>query len=194
MSSTIRPTEEERQPPLYAIMGALHKNSEGWKDTSYALKCEEGKSRNLVDIHLATLGRLVKYEGQPIIDEAFAFMLRNGAFIKLNSRILGVKTHIGDYKTKQGKIIKAHFTHYKHYLETVKDDNLEPKYYDGNFLVKDFAEILHPLLRVPLELDLHEYKTINDYFCLQRDDETDSEDEDETPIAQLLAKRKRGAK
>jgi hypothetical protein len=91
-------------------------------------------------------------------------MIQNGAFIKLDSKILGVKSHIGDYKTKKGKIIKAHYTHYDHYLETATEDDLEPKHYVGNFLVKEFAEILHQYLRLPTEKDTHEYKTIQDYF------------------------------
>jgi hypothetical protein len=179
-------TVNENEVPIGAIMSALH-------GKTVALRYQETKSRELTGLHIQTLGRLVKYEGQSAINEAFDYMVEGGAFIKVNSRLIGVKTHVADYKTKSGKIIKAHYTHNNHYLETAKKGDLEPKYYEGNFHIKEFAEQFRSLLRRADEKS--DWKTITDFFNLTGNTVPRSpvvkieDDEWDVPIATLLKKK-----
>jgi hypothetical protein len=97
-------------------------------------------------LHIATLGRLSKYESN-IYLEALDYAEKEDMFIHCNSSIVGIKTTIDYYTPKSGKKFLAHFTLYGHYLERCKTDNEEEKFYDGNFMYRNFKAKFDPHLR-----------------------------------------------
>ena len=67
--------------------------------------------------------------------------------VSCNSKVVGVKSHIGPYTNKKGKTHMAHYTFYNHYLGPCTELGNEPIYYDGRFpygTYKDLFEIVLP--------------------------------------------------
>jgi len=130
------------EPKVKAICGLLHKNTEQRDMAHTELHYAKIKLRESKEGHIATLGRIVKYEGQPIINEALDYARKNGVFINCNSKYVGFKTIVKDYTTKSKKTYKAHFTHYDKFLEKCGAEDTEPKDYTGYFL---YAEVFNEL-------------------------------------------------
>jgi len=136
-------TEQSKTPvPLGVVCGLLHKHTEQRNNAEISLHYAKIQIRESKEGHIATLGRIVKYEGLPIIEEALEYAKCAGLFIPCNSKFVDTKTTVGDYTTKAGKTYKAHFTGNKKFLEKCKEGDEEPKYYDGYFLYKTYADIL----------------------------------------------------
>jgi len=142
MTTPIQDEQAPRPVPLAAVMARLHDNTYQRNEAEYQLQYANIKIRESKEGHVATLGRLFKYEGQPIIDEALEYASTAGMFITCDSKYVGVKTRVGDYTTKAGKVFKAHFTIYNSFLEKCKNPDEEPKDYKGHFLYKTYAEQL----------------------------------------------------
>jgi hypothetical protein len=132
--------KKDDQPPLGAVMAKLAKNTVQRNNAESALNYAEIKIRASKEGHIATLGRLVKYEGLPIIEEALDYAKSAGMFVKCDSKCIGVKTYLFPYTNKNGKSAPAHFSIYDTFLEMAKEGDQEPKYYKGNFLYKTYAE------------------------------------------------------
>lgn len=138
-------TNDEQQPkpvPLGAVMGLLKQNTAERNSASTQLHYAEIKIRESKEGHFATLGRLVKYEGLPIIEEALDYAKKSGLFVECESKWVGVKTVVKNYTTKSGKTQLAHYTIYDKFLEYVKKGDEQPKSYKGYFLYTAFAERL----------------------------------------------------
>jgi hypothetical protein len=176
-----------RPVPVGAVMGMLRDNTFERNENAYHLSQANDKNRSLIDIHVETLGRLVRYEGQSSIEEAFDFMCESGAFIKLNSQLLNIKTTIV-HQISKGKNRRVHRTHYNHF-QSYAADKEEPKYYDGNFRIGEFKNILYPMLRSVSKPSA--FKTIADFFVVSSQPQQPTDSEDDIPIAQLVANKKR---
>ena len=102
------------------------------------LRCEKAR-------HILTLGRLLKYEGKDILDEMFDYAVNSGMFLKCNSSVINLKTKVGIYvpKHKVKNEQYAHYTLYHNYYKSAKSKDEEPIFYSGNFLIKEFKEVLH---------------------------------------------------
>jgi len=132
-------TETDPRIVLGGVKNLLAKNTAERNDLSSSLYHTEAKLRNSKEAHIFTLGRLAKYE-DGIVEEALQFAKEAGMFISCDSSKIGVKSYIKDYKTKAGKVFKAHFTIYDSYLGKCSDKEWgdEPKDYNGNFLYKTY--------------------------------------------------------
>jgi hypothetical protein len=128
--------------PIGVVCGLLHKNTQQRNNAQVSLHYANIQIRESKEGHIATLGRIVKYEGLPIIEEALQYAKNAGIFVPCNSKFVDTKTTVGDYTTKAGKTYKAHFTGNKKFLEKCKEGDEEPKYYNGYFLYKTYADIL----------------------------------------------------
>jgi hypothetical protein len=116
--------------------------------------------RNEKDLHIATLGRLFKYEGLKIIDEALKYAIKEGLFIYCSSEIVGLKTIIKEYTNKKGIKSLAHYSIYDNFIEIAKDGDKEPKYYNGNFLYKNYVKEFEKYRCY----DFETFVTLNDLF------------------------------
>jgi hypothetical protein len=133
-------TEEQPKPvPVAAVMSLLRNNTQQRDTASNHLEHANRKLRNEKDLHIATLGRLFKYEGWEIIDEALEYAIKEGLFISCSSEIIGLKTVVKEYTNKKGKTLLAHYSVYGNFIEIAKDGDKEPKYYNGNFLYKNYV-------------------------------------------------------
>jgi hypothetical protein len=76
-----------------------------------------------------------------------------------------VKTRVDEYKAKKsGRISQAHYTYYGYYFEKANQVNgMEPKFYNGHFLIKEFHETLRPLSHKFVHPEV-QYTNIEDYF------------------------------
>ena len=177
--------ETPRPVPVGAVMGLLRENTKQRDGYSYELTQSNNKNRSLIDIHVETLGRLIRYEGQSVIEEAFDFMCDHGAFIKLNSQLLDIKTNLREIVAKGKKRI-AHYTHYNHFHSYANEGD-EGKFYEGNFRIGEFKNYLYPMLRRNDEWTPSAFKTIASFFNIPQQEK----DEDEIPVAQLVANKKK---
>jgi hypothetical protein len=144
MSATTE-TEQQQQPkpvPIGAVMSKLGVNTHQRDIAQNQLHYAQIKIRESKEGHIATLGRLLKYEGLPIIEEALEYAKTAGLFVECESKFVGVTTTIKEYKTKSGKKFLAHFTIYDSYISKVTDGDDKPKSYKGYFLYKNYAEQL----------------------------------------------------
>lgn len=160
---TTLPIQDEQAPrpvPLAAVMARLGDNTYQRNDALHKLQYANIKIRESKEGHVATLGRLYKYEGQPIIEEVLEYAKTAGMFITCDSKFVGVKTRVGDYTTKAGKVFKAHFSIYNNYLEKCKTPDEEPKNYKGNFLYQTYAEHLEQHLNQSVQ----SFNKIEDLF------------------------------
>ena len=130
----------ERVVPIGAVMARLATNTAERNASAMGLHYANIKIRESKDGHIATLGRLVKYEGVPIIDEVLEYAKSAGIFIGCESKHIGVMTKIIPYTNKKGKTAPAHYTIYDKFLEMVKVGDEQPKSYRGFFLYKTYAE------------------------------------------------------
>lgn len=135
-------TEEERPVPVGAVMAKLRDNTSQRNDLYWELKGANRKTQTIQEKHIETLGRLLKYEGSSIIEEIYDFAWANSMAVYCNSAVFDIKTTIGEYKNKKGKISMAHYTIYGHYLGSVDQMGLEPVYYDGNFNIRKYQLVL----------------------------------------------------
>ena len=142
MNSITNNDEQPKQVPIGAVMAKLHTNTHQRNCAENALHYAEIKIRESKEGHFATLGRLVKYEGLPIIEEALDYASKSGLFVECESKWVGVKTIVKNYTTKSGKTQLAHHTIYDKFLEYVKKGDEQPKSYKGYFLYKTYAEQL----------------------------------------------------
>ena len=143
--------QTQKSVPIGAVMAKLKLHTEQRNDTGDCLKYANNKLRASNEQHIATLGRLFKYEGQPIIDEAFEYAKKAGLFISCDSKYLGLKTKICPYKNKKGQTAPAHYTLYGHFLEMAKDGDQEPKFYKGNFLYQTHAQAFEKYRKTSVE-------------------------------------------
>jgi hypothetical protein len=139
MNANTNTNETDPKIVLGGVKKLLAKNTAERNDLSWELHYKDIKLRASNEGHIATLGRLAKYE-DGIVEEALQFAKTVGMFISCDSDRLGLKTVIKDYKTKAGKVFKAHFTIYDSYLGKCSDKEWgdEPKNYNGNFLYKTY--------------------------------------------------------
>jgi hypothetical protein len=151
MNTTTDTTAEDKTVAMVGgVKSLLAKNTAERNDLSWELHHTEGKLRHSKEAHIFTLGRLAKYE-DGIVAEALLFAKEAGMFISCDSSKIGLKSQIRDYKTKAGKVFKAHFSIYDNYLGKCSDKEWgdEPKSYNGNFLYKtyeaEFAKWKHPI-------------------------------------------------
>jgi hypothetical protein len=143
--ATINEEPKTKTPvPLGIVCGLLHKHTEQRNHAEISLHYANIQIRESKEGHIATLGRIVKYEGLPIIDEALEYAKTAGLFIPCNSKFVDIKTIVGNYTTKAGKTYKAHFTNHNKFLEKCKKGDEEPKYYNGYFLYKTYADKFEP--------------------------------------------------
>ena len=150
MNTTTATAEDKTVAMVGGVKSLLAKNTAERNDLSWELQYTEGKLRHSKEAHIFTLGRLAKYE-DGIVAEALKFAKEAGMFISCDSSKIGLKSQIRDYKTKAGKVFKAHFSIYDNYLGKCSDKEWgdEPKNYNGNFLYKtyeaEFAKWKHPI-------------------------------------------------
>jgi len=139
MNANTNNNETDPKIVLGGVKNLLAKNTAERNDLSWELHYKDIKLRASNEGHIATLGRLAKYE-DGIVEEALQFAKTAGMFISCDSSKIGVKSYIKDYKTKAGKVFKAHFTIYDSYLGKCSDKEWgdEPKSYIGNFLYKTY--------------------------------------------------------
>jgi len=143
MSATTETEQQQPKPvPLGAVMSKLCVNTQQRDAAQNQLHYAQIKIRESKEGHIATLGRLLKYEGLPIIEEALEYAKTAGLFVECESKFVGVTTTIKEYKTKSGKKFLAHFTIYDSYISKVTDGDDKPKSYKGYFLYKNYAEQL----------------------------------------------------
>jgi hypothetical protein len=160
MNAQLNNEEQPKQVPLGAVMAKLATNTAQRNGAEGALHYAEIKIRESKEGHIATLGRLVKYEGLPIIEEALDYAKTAGLFVDCDSKWVGVKTVIQNYTTKSGKTQLAHHTTYGKFLEYVKKGDEQPKSYKGYFLYKTYAEHLEQYRNNSVQ----SFKRINDLF------------------------------
>jgi hypothetical protein len=107
--------------PLAPVMGLLRENTAQRNYAESKLVHANSKIKELNALHIATLARLMKYEGGAILLEVYKFAVENDMFINCASSLFNVKFRVGEYKAKNsGHISQAHYTYYGHYFELTK--------------------------------------------------------------------------
>ena len=149
----------ETQIPIGAVMKLLKTNTTQRNIYNDGLHDANTKIRESKELHFATLGRLVKYEGLSIIEEALEYAKNAGLFFECESKYIGVLSVIRPYTNKRGKISLAHYTHYGHFIRLAKEGE-QPISYIGYFLYKDFANKLQPYRNNAIST----FSKINDIF------------------------------
>jgi len=162
MATTTHDDDEQQYKPvpIGAVMSLLKNNTTQRDIKSGQLDSANNKIRCFKSQHVETLGRLFKYEGVAIIDEAYEYAKTNGMFVATESVNVGELSVIGVYENKSGKKSPAHFTKYGRFIEMAKEGNTTPKSYKGYFLMKDYDEKLKPLLNYTIT----EFSKIEDLF------------------------------
>ena len=163
MATTTHDDDEQPQykpVPIGAVMSLLSNNTQQRNINKMQLDSANNKIRCYKEQHLETLGRLFKYEGTTIIDEAYEYAKSSGMFVATDSVNVGELSTISEYENKSGKKSPAHFTKYGRFIEMAKEGNTTPKSYKGYFLIKDYDEKLKPLLNY----NITEFKKIEDLF------------------------------
>jgi hypothetical protein len=141
-------------PPSQVLMGQLKEKTSQRNDAIQRNDILSKKNSSLMDIQFETFGRLVKYEPS-VFEEVFDYAEKNNAMMKIESSLIGEYSTIGDYKTKSGKVFKAHFTKYGHYYRKCSSPDETPISYKGYFPFKKYKE----LMRIN--------KTRGSYTCLE---------------------------
>lgn len=75
-----------------AVMKLLKTNTTQRNIYNNGLQNANTKIRDSKELHFATLGRLVKYEGMSIIEEALEYAKNAGLFFECESKYIGVLT------------------------------------------------------------------------------------------------------
>jgi hypothetical protein len=106
----------------------------------YIIEKQSKKIFSKDDLNVATLCRLIRYEGfDKIAEEVIQYAIESEMFMKeIDSKHIGIKSIVQDYTNKKKQTFKAHYTIYGHYIrkmETGEDDGI---YYLGNFLFKTY--------------------------------------------------------
>lgn len=130
------------EPSVRVMKAMIGKQTRQRDEAKSQLHYAEIKIRESKEGHFATLGRLVKYEGVPIIEEALDYAKTAGLFIACESKFVGVMTQVKPYTNKKGVTSLAHYSIYDKFLEIAKEGDQEPKSYNGYFLYKNFADHL----------------------------------------------------
>lgn len=129
-----------------------------------SLKQKNNEIYKADDLHIATLGRLSKYEDD-IVDEALKYAFDKHLYIKCNSKKLSIKSNVNWYEKKDGELSKtkkAHYTIHGKFLKMCNTLTEEPVYYDGNFCYYTYKEGFDKLLKK----DIRGFKTLEDLFDL----------------------------
>jgi hypothetical protein len=152
-------TENVNNKKLNSVMGLLKNNTQSRNYYENALNSANNIIRESKEGHFATLGRLVKYEGLPIIEEALDYAKQAGLFCECESKYLDVYSAIEEYTTKSGKVKKAHFTRYGKFIKSAKEND-KPVNYKGYFLYREFSEKLEKYRNN----DITTFRKLNDLF------------------------------
>jgi hypothetical protein len=165
----VKPAEKKEEPPFDPKLGAvMRKCGEAVQTANYQaslLNHQQAKLMSKDELHIHTLGRMVKYEGMAIVEEVWEYAVANMFITKINSINLGIKSQVLPVVNKKTKkTTYAHHTKYGHFISACEMD-AEPIYYTGNFLVKENIEKLRPLLITEIQRG-KEYKNLTDYFNL----------------------------
>jgi hypothetical protein len=159
--------EQTARPAMSAaaiggIMGTLKLNTAQRNAEQSNCNAANYRANNNADLYVATLGRLYKHEGAPILEEVFAYAAKTNPLIKCNSACVGEKTYIDEYTNKKGKKSFAHYTFYGNYLEPAKEGD-QPKCYVGNFQYVRFQTKLDQFRRP----DVQSFETFQDLFTFE---------------------------
>jgi hypothetical protein len=185
MNTTTDTTAEDKTVAMVGgVKSLLAKNTAERNDLSWELHHTEGKLRNSKEAHIFTLGRLAKYE-DGIVAEALLFAKEAGMFISCDSSKVGLKSQIRDYKTKAGKVFKAHYSIYDNYLGKCSDKEWgdEPQSYNGNFLYKTYeAEFAQWKHQIPPQT----FQKLDDLFDFNPKVECSMCGDDKSPLTSCL--------
>ena len=167
VEEVVPPKKED--PPFDPKLGAvMRKCGEAVQTANYQaslLNHQQAKLMSKDELHIHTLGRMVKYEGMTIVEEVWEYAVANMFITKINSINLGIKSQVLPVVNKKTKkTTYGHHTKYGHFISACEMD-AEPIYYTGNFLVKENIEKLRPLLITEIQRG-KEYKNLTDYFNL----------------------------
>jgi hypothetical protein len=185
-------TTESKQVPLGAVMSLLGQNTKQRNIANADLHYANKIIRESKEGHFATLGRIVKYEGLPIIEEALEYARTSGLFINCNSKYLNIKTKIEPYYNKKGQKSLAHYTIYGSFLEKAKDGD-EPKFYTGNFLYKDYAEHLEQYRNNSVK-NFNKLADLFDFTGQSNISKNENEFDEDKPIATLIKDKQKKTK
>ena len=158
----VEPHKEIINPAMVgAVMKKVAERGAQLHDKDNLLKKQERTIMNKDELHIQTLGRLAKYEGEAIIHEVFAYAHDN-MFINLNSSVLGIKTKV-EFCQKKKKYF--HTTIYGRAIKEAKSKDDKPEFYTGNFLVKNYKDQLQALLIREIN-PRKKYTKLTDFFDL----------------------------
>jgi hypothetical protein len=157
-------TEQTTPVPIGAVMSLLRQNT-SQRDTASNKLESANRYMNMLKIqNIKTFGRLYthspyssKYD---VIDKTISFAIEWNMFIYCNSEILGIKTKILPYTNKKGQTFMAHYTIHNNFIEKADEGNTEPKYYNGNFSLKEYSNIFKKYINYEVET----FSVLDDLF------------------------------
>ena len=131
-------TIEEKAELLPIMMSSLKNQSNLKKASQEHSKMLQNVINSDARKHIATLGRLNKYEDT--VQEVIQFALDKYFWIECDSSVIGLGSVVKEYENAKGKKHLAHFSYNGKYMKKAKSLDEKPINYKGNFSYAHFRD------------------------------------------------------